>query len=104
MSYTAGADGSLQASDIEYAEQELRGILMGVTGTTVTVEDPASGGSKTLHAYSGGDVGGRASAFVGVSGGDTVDVTYHARSGQLIVDTLDDGGVPADGGSVPAGY
>lgn len=92
VSYAQAADGSLDASDVEYAEQDVSGTVSAVTSASLTLVD----GSGASHTFTGDPAQG---VFDGVSQGDQVDVTYHQSSGQAVADVVNDQSVSGDSSS-----
>lgn len=82
VTYTQSSDGSLDASDVEYSEQDFTGTVTAVSATSLTVSD-GNGGSQT---FAGDPTQG---VFDGVSVGDQVDVTYHMSDSQPVADAVD---------------
>jgi hypothetical protein len=89
VSYSQASDGTLDASDVEYSEQDVAGTVTAVSDSSLTLSDQ-SGHSWT---FSGDPTQG---VFDGVSVGDQVDVTYHQSAGQQVADVVDD--QSSDGG------
>jgi hypothetical protein len=99
VTYVQNQDGSLTATDVEYVEQDASGTVTAVSGTSMTITDSDSGQPETfVTGPNGVEVDGP--SFQGVSFGDQVDVTYHQSAGQLVADSVCDGG---PGGSSPDG-
>jgi hypothetical protein len=85
VTYSLDADGvTLDASDIEYVENDSIGLVTAVGPGSVTVTDQISGRTEVFSADPGEQM------FAGVGVGDMVDVTYHQSSGQQVVDNVDD--------------
>jgi hypothetical protein len=74
----------LDASDVEYVEQDLSGTVTSVNDGSLTITDDSSGHSVTFSADPG------SGTFDGVALGDPVDVNYHQSGGRLIADSVDD--------------
>jgi hypothetical protein len=91
VSYTQGSDGSMNATDICFVEEDATGQVSSVTtsldGGSLTITDDSTGQPDTFQANSDG-VQINSYAFNGVSLGDHVDVQYHQSAGQLIADTV----------------
>lgn len=89
---TTNPDGSLQAIDVNYVEEDATGPVTTVTtsanGSSLTVADTSSGSSVTVYADPSNGVQIDAYAFNGISVGDDVSVTYHQSAGHLIADTV----------------
>jgi hypothetical protein len=89
---TTNADGSLQAVDVNFVEEDASGPVTAVTtstaGGSLTVQESDSGNSVTVDADPNNGVQINAYAFNGISVGDDVSVTYHQSAGQLIADTV----------------
>lgn len=89
---TTNPDGSLQAINVSYVEEDASGPVTAVTttltGGSMTVQDGDSGNSVTVNADPNSGVQINAYAFNGISVGDDVSVTYHQSAGQLIADTV----------------
>lgn len=96
VSYDPAADGSLDAVDVEYAEQDVTGTVSSVSAGSLTLSDD-SGNTQT---FSGDSTQG---VFDGVSTGDQVDVTYHQSAGALVADVVDDQTVDGGDGSDGSG-
>ncbi len=85
VTYALDADGvTLDASDIEYVESDSLGLVTAVSPDSLTVTDELSGQTDVFAADPSEQL------FDGIAVGDTVDVTYHASSGQQVVDNVDD--------------
>ena len=89
---TSNPDGSLQAIDINYVEEEASGVVTSITtsasGGSLTLTDSTSGSPLTVYADPSNGVEIDGSNFSGVSVGDNVTVSYHQAAGQLIADTV----------------
>lgn len=86
VTYTEDSDGSLDASDVEYVEDDATGVVIAVGAGSLTVTDDSTGNPDTFTADPG------AGMFDGVEIGDEVDVTYHVGVGVDVVDNVDDSG------------
>jgi hypothetical protein len=86
VTYTQLADGSLDASDVEYVENDATGLVTAVSGAAITIAGDAVGspGAFTVDPSSG--------LFSGVLVGDEVDITYHTGAAGNVVDSVDDAG------------
>jgi hypothetical protein len=91
VTYTQAADGSLDATDIQFVEQDATGTVTSVTtstsGSSLTITDDSTGQPDVFVASPDG-IEIDAYAFNGVSLGDHVDVTYHTSAGQLVADAV----------------
>jgi hypothetical protein len=89
---TTNPDGSLQAVNISFVEEEASGSVSSVTtsldGGSLTLLDANAGNPLTVYAdpSNGVQINGR--AFNGISVGDSVSVDYHQAAGRLIADTV----------------
>lgn len=91
VTYTTNADGSLEATDVEYVDQDASGPVTSVTSTSLTITDSATGDSKTFVGEP--DAGARCTlSFDGIEPGDQVDVSYYVNGNQLVADSVGDGG------------
>lgn len=94
VTYTQNGDGTLNATDVQFVEEEANGTVTSVTtaanGGSLTIADDDTGQSETFNADPNNGVQINARAFNGVSVGDNVDVTYHQSAGQLVADTVSD--------------
>lgn len=92
VTYTQNSDGSLSATDVQYAEEETTGQVTAVTtstnGGSVTILDDNTGQSETFVSDPSNGVQINAHAFNGVSVGDQLDICYHQSGGQLVADTV----------------
>ena len=91
VTYSQDSDGTLDASDVEYVENDATGVVTAVGAGSVTITDDSTGAPDTFTADPTGGM------FDGVLVGDEVDVTYHVGAGGPVVDGVDDSG--AAGGS-----
>jgi hypothetical protein len=92
VTYVQNTDGSLTATDVEYVEENSSGTVTAVSATTMTITDGDTGQSETFVTDPNNGVEIDGSSFQGVSVGDQVDVTYHQSGGQLVADSVCDGG------------
>lgn len=83
VTYDSGGN-SLQASDVEYVENDATGTVTAVDSTSLTLTNSDTGQTQTIFADPTEDM------FNGVSVGDGVVVTFHQSAGQLIADVVDD--------------
>jgi hypothetical protein len=90
VTYRQAADGSLDATDVEYSEQDVVGTVTAVSGSALTLTD-AGGQTRVFTADPTQGV------FDGVSVGDQVDIAYHMSGSQQVADAVDD--QSTDGGS-----
>jgi hypothetical protein len=84
VSYTDNGDGTYDASDVEYVEQDVTGTVTAVSDGSMTIADQDTGQPETFTADPGDGT------FDGVAVGDQVDVNYHQSGGQKVVDGIDD--------------
>jgi hypothetical protein len=82
VTFSQDSDGTLDASDVEYVENDAEGVVVTVSDSSLTISDPS--GNETFTDNSGDGM------FDDVSAGDTVDVSYHIAGGQSVVDEVDD--------------
>lgn len=85
VTYTDNGDGTFDASDVEYVEQDATGTVSAVSDGSMTFTDGDSAQSVTVTADPATGV------FDGVAVGDQVDVNYHQSGSQLVADEVDDG-------------
>jgi hypothetical protein len=85
VTYTDNGDGTYDASDVGYVEQDATGTVTAVSDGSMTFTDSDSGQSVTVTADPAAGV------FDGVAVGDEVDVNYHQSGDQLVADEVDDG-------------
>jgi hypothetical protein len=83
VTFTQDSDGKLDASDVEYVENDSVGTVVTVTPTSLTINAP-SGEPSSFTDNSGDDL------FEGINPHDTVDVSYHLSNGQPVVDEVVD--------------
>lgn len=92
VTYTKAADGSLNATNIQFVEEDASGQVTTVTtsanGGSVTITNDHTGQAETFTADPSNGVQLISHAFNGVSVGDQIDVTYHQSAGQLVADTV----------------
>jgi len=84
VTYLDNGDGTLDAGDVEYVEQDATGIVTAVSDGGVTVMSDDSGAPLTFTADPSQGL------FDGVAVGDQVDVNYHQSGSQFVVDSVDD--------------
>jgi hypothetical protein len=85
VTYTDNGDGTFDASDVEYVEQDSTGTVTAVSDGSMTFTDSDSGQPVTVTADPAAGV------FDGIAVGDEVDVNYHQSGTQLVADEVDDG-------------
>jgi hypothetical protein len=92
VTYTKGAGGELNATDVQFVEEDTSGRVTSVTTAmgsgSLTIIDDNNGQSETFNADPSNGVQINAHAFNGVSGGDQIDVSYHQSAGQLVADVV----------------
>ena len=84
VSYADNGDGTLDAGDVEYVEQDVSGTVTAVSDGSVTITPDGSDAPETFTADPGQGL------FDGVAVGDQVDINYHQSGGQSVVDSVDD--------------
>jgi hypothetical protein len=89
VTYTKGDDGSLDATNVEYVEQEANGVVTAVSAHSVTI-DEGDGHSETFTADPNQGLQIYTNAFDGVKVGDQIDLTYHQAAGKFVADTVTD--------------
>ena len=96
VTYVQNADGTLDAQDVEYDEQDATGTVTAVSASSMTITDDSTGASDTFvnDPSVGVDLSG--SAFDGVQVGDQVDVSYHVSNGAWVADDVSDYGSGGD--------
>jgi hypothetical protein len=92
VTYTHNGDGTLNATDLHFVEEDTSGHVTSVTtavdGGSLTITDDNNGNSETFIANPHNGVQINARAFNGVSVGDQIELTYHQSAGQLVADTV----------------
>jgi hypothetical protein len=83
VTYTDTGSG-LDASDVEYVEQDSSGTVTAVSDGSLTITDDSTGQPVTFTADPSQGI------FDGVALGDQVDVNYHQLGAQLLADSVDD--------------
>jgi hypothetical protein len=83
VTFSQESDGTLDASDVEYVEDDVVGTVRTVTDSNLTINAPT--GEPNAFTDNTGD-----GLFGGINPGDTVDVSYHLSSGQPVVDEVVD--------------
>ncbi|MFZ0042960.1 MAG: hypothetical protein WAK93_16755 [Solirubrobacteraceae bacterium] len=86
VTYSQEPSGTLDASDVEYNENDAVGTVLAVSETSLTISDSDTGARETFTADPSSGM------FDGINDGDDVDVSYHLSNGQTVVDEVD----PAD--------
>jgi hypothetical protein len=84
VSYSQSSDGSLNADDVEYVEQDALGVVSDASDASLILTDQDTGQPDTF--IGDPDLG----LFVGVNPGDQVDVTYHQSAVGDVADAVDD--------------
>lgn len=90
VTYTQNGDGSLNATDVEYVEQDATGPVTSVSSNSLTITDSNTGQPDTFIADPNNGLELCTYAFDGVHAGDQVDVTYHQTAAGLVADSVDD--------------
>ena len=91
VTYTTNADGSLEATDVEYVDQNTSGTVTSVSSTSLTITDSSTGDTETFVGQPDG--GSRCTlSFDGIQQGDQVDVSYYVSGTQQVADSVGDGG------------
>jgi hypothetical protein len=92
VTYTQSSDGTLNATNVQFVEEDTSGPVTSVTtsahGGSLTITDDNNGQSETFHADPANGVQINAHAFNGVSVGDQIELSYHQSAGQLVADTV----------------
>jgi hypothetical protein len=83
VSYDTLGDGTLDAGDVEYVEQDASGTVTAVSSGSLAVRGDG-GQTETFTADPSQGI------FDGVSVGDEVDVSFHQSAGQHVADVVDD--------------
>jgi hypothetical protein len=84
VTYSQNSDGTLDAGDVEYNENDALGTVDQVSSSSLTITDSSTGGQDTFAADPGDGT------FDGISQGDDVDVSYHLSSGHEVVDDVNE--------------
>jgi hypothetical protein len=92
VTYTQNGDGSLQATDVQYVEQDASGVVTAVSSTKLTITDGNTGQPDTFTADPNNGLQLYTYAFDGVHVGDQIDVTYHQTGSGLVADVVNDPG------------
>ena len=90
VTYTENADGTLNATAVQYVEQDASGVVTAVSATSLAITDSGTGHSETFTADPSQGLQMFTYAFNGVKIGDQVDLTYHQSAGSLVADTVND--------------
>ena len=77
VTYTQPGDGSNDATDVEYVEQQDTGTVTAVSATTLTMTDASTGKPDAFTADPSDGLQINTDAFTGVSVGDVIDVCFH---------------------------
>jgi hypothetical protein len=83
VTYADNGNGTFDASDVEYVEQDATGTVTAVSGASLTFTDSGSGQPVTVTADPSAGV------FDGLAIGNQVDVNYHQSGAQLVADAVD---------------
>jgi hypothetical protein len=83
VSYAQSSDGTLDAGDVEYVEQDASGTVTSVSDGSITITDPTG----QQHTFTANPASGM---FDGVALGDLVDVTYLQSLAGLVADVVGD--------------
>jgi hypothetical protein len=86
VTYAQLSDGSLDASDVEYVENDATGVVTAVSAGAVTFTDDDTGNPDTFTADPS------TGTFDGVLVGDELDITYHVGAAGDVIDNVDDSG------------
>jgi hypothetical protein len=92
VTYTQNSDGSFQATDVQYVEQDTSGTVTSVSATSLTITDGSTGQPDTFIADPNNGLQLSTYAFDGVHVGDKIDVNYHQTAAGLVADCVDDSG------------
>jgi hypothetical protein len=86
VTYTQDSDGTLDANNVQYVEDDAIGAVTAVSAGSVTITNASTGTPDTFVADPTIDM------FDGVEVGDEVDISYHLGAGQNVADSVDDFG------------
>jgi len=86
VTYSEDTNGTLDASDVEYVEDDSTGVVIAVSAGSLTITDDLTGLPDLFAADPSDDM------FDGILVGDEVDVSYHPSLGAEIVDSVADSG------------
>lgn len=89
VTYTQNGDGSFDATDVQYVEQDSTGTVSSVSSSTLVITDSSTGQPDTFIADPANGLQLCTYAFDGVHTADQVDVTYHQTAAGLIADSVD---------------
>jgi hypothetical protein len=84
VTYADNGDGTHDAGEVEYVEQDVTGTVTAVRGGSMTITSDDSGAQLTLTADPSQGL------FAGVAVGDQVDINYHQSGSLLVVDSVED--------------
>ena len=84
VSYVDNGDGTLDAGDVEYVEQDASGTVTAVSDGSVTIDPDDSGQPQTFTADP------TQGLFDGVAVGDQIDINYHQSGSRQVLDSVDD--------------
>ena len=90
VTYTQPGDGSNDATDVEYVEQQDTGTVTAVSATTLTMTDASTGKPDAFTADPSDGLQINTDAFTGVSVGDVIDVCFHITAQGDIADDITD--------------
>ncbi len=83
VTYDQASNGTLEASDVEYVENDVTGNVSAVSAGSVTLVEDGTGRTVTFVADPADDV------FDGILTGQHVDVTYHQGAAGLVADDVE---------------
>ena len=105
VTYTQQGSGPLDATDVEYVEEQETGTVTVVNSTALTMTDSSTGQPDAFVADPSDGLEIDTDAFTGVSVGDLIDVCFHVTAQGNVADTItdpstsgSDGGDGGDGG------
>ncbi len=90
VTYTQPGDGSNDAIDVEYVEQQDTGTVTAVSATTLTMTDASTGKPDAFTADPSDGLQINTDAFTGVSVGDVIDVCFHITAQGNVADDITD--------------
>ncbi len=90
VTYTQPGDGSNDAMDVEYVEEQDTGTVTAVSATALTMTDAGTGKPDAFTADSSDGLQINTDAFTGVSVGDEIDVCFHITAQGNIADDITD--------------
>jgi hypothetical protein len=85
VSYST-SQGTLEADDVEYVEQEATGVVTAVSSSAMTITDDTTHQPDTFLSSGGAADTLGFGTFDGVAVGDQVEVIYHVSSGHRVAD------------------